>query len=138
MTIPELSIAIVDDDPIYQFTAKKIIQISKLAGDIQQFMSGDEALDYIVNNKNNFEKLPSLLLLDLNMPVMDGWMFLDSFHEIKSTICKEILIYIVTSSIDPRDIAHSKSYTEVKEFISKPLDIELVKQILSIENNFSK
>ena len=131
MDKPVRSVGIIDDDPIYQFTAKKILQLSKQAGEIQQYTSGDDALEFIRNNSDKHEKIPDILLLDLNMPVTDGWMFLDSFRKIKSTISKEIVIYLVTSSIDPRDIAQSKSYSEIKGFISKPLDIELIKEILT-------
>jgi len=127
----EASVAIVDDDPIYQFTAKKILQLSNLSGEIQQYLTGDDALEFIKNNRAQIEKLPDILLLDLNMPVMDGWMFLESYNKLKDTVGKEIIIYLVTSSIDPRDIAQSKSYGIVKDFISKPLDIEMVKEILS-------
>lgn len=133
MTTREASIGIIDDDPVYQFTAKKIVQLSHLAGEILQFTSGEEALSYINSNRNEYEQLPDILLLDLNMPVTDGWMFLDAYRDLKATLCKKMQIYIVTSSIDPRDIAHAKSYPEVVEFISKPLDIERIKKILAAE-----
>ncbi|NJN41304.1 MAG: response regulator [Flammeovirgaceae bacterium] len=113
------------------------MQLSNKAGEIHQYLTGDEALDAIKNNCDKFEKLPDILLLDLNMPVTDGWMFIDSYRKMKSTVCKEIAIYLVTSSIDPRDIAQSKSYSEIKGFISKPLDIELVKEILTANHTLT-
>lgn len=130
----ETTVAIIDDDSIYRFTATRIIQLSHLAGSIHQFVSGNEALEYISTHKNSQELLPDIVLLDLNMPVTDGWMFLDSFREIKSILCKDIMIYLVTSSIDVRDIRHSKMYPEIKGFISKPLEFEKIKEILSTEH----
>ncbi|MDZ4714797.1 MAG: response regulator [Cytophagales bacterium] len=131
MPTPRTSVAIIDDDPVYQFTTKKIIELSKLAGTVSQFNSGDEALAFIERNCNGIEALPDIVLLDLNMPVTDGWMFLEGFRKIRGSLCKEVAIYLVTSSIDPRDIALSKTYPEVKEFISKPLDMEQIREILS-------
>ena len=131
MTTKEASIGIIDDDPVYQFTAKKIVELSHRAGKIHQFTSGDEALTYLSDHREGYLELPDILLLDLNMPVTDGWMFLDAYRKLKPSLCKKMLIYIVTSSIDPRDIAHAKSYPEVIEFISKPLDIDRIQGILT-------
>ena len=64
---------------------------------------------------------PDVILLDINMPVMDGWDFLEWFKEYKSHFPKPISIFMVSSSIDRRDIEKAKSYAEVKDYISKPL-----------------
>ncbi|MBK5277531.1 MAG: response regulator, partial [Bacteroidia bacterium] len=102
-----------------------------LADAIHQFASGDAALRYITANCDIPTNLPDIILLDINMPVTDGWMFLDSYRKIKTTLSKDIVIYVVTSSIDQRDIEHSKQYHEVKGFISKPLEMERIKKMLS-------
>jgi len=125
------SVAIIDDDPIYQFAAKRFLQLSGLAGDIKQFMSADSALEFFEANRNIKNELPDIILLDINMPVTDGWMFLDSFKQLKGTLSKEIQIHMVTSSIDSRDIARSKTYSDVKSFVSKPMEMEVIKEILS-------
>lgn len=133
-----VSVAIVDDDPIYQFAARRILEFTSMTGEIHQFMSGEPALEYILKNKDNAERLPDILLLDLNMPIVDGWMFLDSYQKIKNTLAKNILIYMVTSSIDVRDISQAKTYPEVRQYLSKPLDIDFLKGILSEERSVIK
>lgn len=137
MTKSETAVAIVDDDSIYQFAARRIIELSYPLSTVQQFKSGSDALDYITSHSEAFEKLPDVILLDLNMPITDGWMFLDTYKKIKSTVCKDIIIYIVTSSIDARDISNAKRYPEVKGYISKPLEVDRIKEILTLDRKLS-
>lgn len=137
MTISDPAVAIVDDDSIYQFTAKRIIQLSSPSSTIRQFNSGSDALDYLARNRQIHENLPDVLLLDINMPVTDGWMFLDAYQKMRSSICKDIMIYVVTSSIDSRDISHAKQYPEVRGYISKPLGADKVKEILDVETRIA-
>ncbi|MDQ7918564.1 response regulator [Mesonia sp. MT50] len=71
-----------------------------------------------------------MILLDLSMPVMDGWQFLDEFTKVK--IEKKITIYIVSSSIDPMDYERAKSYNDIQNYIIKPVQTEDLKSILKI------
>ena len=77
------------------------------------------AIEKLKENWNDSEILPDAILLDLNMPVMDGWQFLDEF--IHLPIKKEISIFIMTSSIDPADIEMAKKYDVIKDYIMKPI-----------------
>ncbi|MCO5949972.1 response regulator [Mucilaginibacter sp. RT5R15] len=77
------------------------------------------------------ENLPEVILLDLNMPVMDGWEFLDEFTKVPPA--KKIIIYIVTSSIDPADVEKAKQYEAISQYIVKPVTVDNLKEIL---NNF--
>ncbi|MFT6828560.1 MAG: CheY-like chemotaxis protein, partial [Roseivirga sp.] len=79
------------------------------------------------------ENLPEIILLDLNMPVMDGWQFLDQFVQIPTK--KKTTIYIVTSSIDPEDLNRAKSYEAVTNYLVKPINIDTLTEILK---DFSK
>ncbi len=124
------TIALVDDDSIFQFTATRLIESAKLARKVLHFENGGEALQYLKENSLNSENLPDFLFLDINMPFVDGWMFLEDFVKIKSGLAKEIKIYMVSSSIDPRDMNRAKAFVEVVDFVVKPVTTEMFAGLL--------
>jgi CheY-like chemotaxis protein len=119
---------IIDDDPIFVFGAKKIMQAADFCNGYLIFHNGEEALINLESIISAGEKLPDIILLDLNMPIMDGWQFLDEFTKIKTH--KKITIYIITSSIDPADVEKSKEYDNVNNYIVKPITLESLQEIL--------
>lgn len=104
-----LNICIVDDDKIYQFTAKKIVESIGFSTKIQSFYNGEDALLYLKENLSQKENLPDIIFLDINMPVKGGWHFLDDYISIQHQIPKKIIIYMVSSSVDDYDIKKQKS-----------------------------
>lgn len=120
---------IVDDDPIFVFAAKKVMQMAKFSRSFLVFQNGKEALDSLISAVNSGGVLPDIILLDLNMPVMDGWQFLDEF--INVGLPREITIYVVSSSIDPEDIKRAEQYKEVKNYIIKPVTEKTLQTILA-------
>jgi two-component system, chemotaxis family, chemotaxis protein CheY len=123
-------IALVDDDSIFQFTATRLLESSKLAQNILHFENGAEALTFLREKALQKEFLPDYLFLDINMPFVDGWMFLEDFTTLKSSLAKDISIYMVSSSIDPRDLNRAKSFSEVSDFIIKPISLEHFQKLL--------
>jgi len=119
---------IIDDDPIFVFGAKRMMELADFCNGFMVFQDGRKALDglsAIVASGNN---LPELILLDLNMPVMDGWQFLDEFTKIKTD--KRITLYIVSSSIDNEDFKKAETYEVVSNYIVKPITMDALKDIL--------
>lgn len=115
-----LTIVLIDDDPISTFLTEKLISSLILKPcKFMKFQSAKKALEAISNVDLNY------LFLDLNMPEMDGWAFLDNFQPRN----EEIKIYIVSSSIDERDILKASQYSQVKEYLSKPLIKKHINQI---------
>src|SRR5688572_12891482 len=102
MIIPVL--AVVDDDEIFQVIARKMMAICAPQWKIQTFPNGQEALKYLKQYAAEADKIPDVVLLDINMPVMDGWMFLEEFQVMKSRMTKAMKIYLASSSIDSQDI----------------------------------
>lgn len=125
----------IDDDIIYQTIIKKIIQKSEMYAPNLPFYNGNEAITALKNVLNtDAGSLPDIILLDINMPILDGWEFIKEFKKIKSDINKKISIYIVSSSIASDDIKKAASYTEVIKYLSKPLSVTILTDIAS-ENN---
>jgi CheY-like chemotaxis protein len=112
---------IIDDDQIYVFGLRKLIDFHKYSKNLLVFKNGAEAIKYMRPLITSSDELPDVILLDINMPVMDGWQFLDEFVKIKPLIKKKITIYMVSSSIDEADLERAKSYEEVSDFIVKPV-----------------
>ena len=120
---------IIDDDPIFVFGAKKIMSLIDFCNSLLVFRNGKEALSNLKTIITNNEKLPDVILLDLNMPILDGWQFLEEFVKIRCK--KEIIIYIVSSSVDPEDVYRAKSFENVSDYIVKPISIEKLKKVLA-------
>lgn len=113
---------LIDDDKLTVKLTNMLISKNEFCEEISSFFNAQSALDELKKNYSTIENLPDVILLDLNMPVMDGWQFLDEF--ILLPIKKEISVFIVTSSIDPADIEISKKYDVVKNHITKPITAE--------------
>jgi CheY-like chemotaxis protein len=118
------TLGIVDDDKIYTFLVKKTIEQTDLVETIKVFENGLDAIDFLKNNAANRDTLPEIILLDLSMPVMDGWEFLEEYILLSPKLDRKITIYIISSSISPFDIAKAKSISFVTDFIIKPVSKE--------------
>lgn len=126
------SVCIIDDDKFYINLVSKIIELKQISEKVIVFNNGKEAMDYFIGvlNTSGIPEIPQVILLDLNMPVMDGWEFLEEFSKIKNQIPKHIDLYVVSSSIDYRDIQRAKSIAVVMDYITKPIAIDDFTRIL--------
>ena len=126
------NVFVVDDDKIFHFIIKKLLMNNNIDVNPTFFENGFEAIEGIKNKLKQGENPPDLILLDINMPILDGWQFLDEFKLIKKLLNKEIIIYIVSSSDNHVDITKAKDYKEeVKNYYLKPMSPEDIKAIFS-------
>lgn len=124
---------IVDDDAIYQLLVRKIVQSTNFVNRIERFFNGLEAIEHLKTIQGASEELPDIIFLDLFMPVMDGWGFLEEYLTLSPRLDKKITIYIISSSIDPADIEKARAINAVTDYIVKPLTedkfISIIKSI---------
>ena len=116
----------IDDDPITLMLCKKVISRALFSKEIITLQNGEEAINYFnnlkqISNQESATVLPQLIFLDLNMPVMGGWEFLDYFNDKKFSEFNSIKVVILSSTIDPEDLEKSKQYPMVFDFLSKPI-----------------
>ncbi len=114
------TVCIIDDDKIHHFTIEKTIQLQGLSKHIISFDNGYDALSFFHENLECPEILPDIIFLDLNMPVINGWQFLQQFAVLKSHIQKKIKIYIVSSSVIESEINRAIALEDVTGYIEKP------------------
>jgi CheY-like chemotaxis protein len=101
-----------------------------LASNVIVFADGEEALSFLNKEALNKQNLPDVIFLDVNMPLMDGWEFMNVYKEVKKLLTKDIKIYMASSSIDDRDKAKAESIQDIDDFIVKPIEEEKLKELL--------
>jgi len=121
---------LIDDDDIFVFLTKKTILKVAADVDVEVFSDGLQAITHLKEVKNDPEKLPDIIFLDLNMPVMDGWEFLAEYQHVRPSLARKNQLYIVSSSISPHEMERSRNISAVSEFIIKPLVKEKFLEIL--------
>jgi len=126
-------VALVDDDQIYQFTASKTLELTKRVRSIQTFLMAEDAINYLKIHATEMDSLPDFLFLDINMPVKDGWTFLEDFEKISNQLAKPVTIYMVSSSIDPRDLQRADQNPRIKEYVTKPITLDKFSQLVTTD-----
>lgn len=128
-----VSILLVDDDEINNFISIKLIKKALLNTEITACLNGKFAIDQLLEiSRKDPSKLPDYILLDINMPIMNGWEFLDEYEKLDIDPAGKSKIYIISSSVFSNDISKAKSYPLVKDFISKPLNVEKISEVFGI------
>ncbi|HVB04567.1 MAG TPA: response regulator [Chitinophagaceae bacterium] len=125
------NIFLIDDDPIHQQIAKMMIDRQDIPPKIQSFQEAELALEYLKTNASDPGSLPDLILLDLNMPIMDGWDFLDEFEKIRNSFSKPISIHVLTSSVNEDDVTRATKYSSVSGYLVKPMNRDAIAKLLN-------
>ncbi|WP_462249779.1 response regulator [Ekhidna sp.] len=119
-------IVLIDDDATTNYLNKMIIERSALVDEVLTFDSAEEALTFF-NQSNSPED--ALVLLDINMPIMNGWQFLDQYGSMERT--KSNKIVLLTSSINPSDKQLADEKLNVVDYMSKPLSVDMLQNLVS-------
>lgn len=124
-------ILLVDDDNICNFITKKLIEKLGYKNTIGIVENGKSALSFLEKTIKDLKNpMPQLILLDINMPEMDGWKFIEGFEKLPDEHINSVNIVMLTSSISPYDIKKAESTACIAEFITKPVSLETMKAIL--------
>ena len=131
-----VSVLLVDDDEINNFISIKLIKKALLNTEIMACLNGKFAIDQLVEiQRNDPAKLPDYILLDINMPIMNGWEFLDEYKRLNIDPQGKTKIFIISSSVFSNDINKARSYPLVKDFISKPLNVDKIVELFKVEDH---
>ncbi len=119
------SVFFIDDEPMFNLINRKIMYITKFFDNVSCYNDGSIAINELLNLwNNNPSQFPHVIFLDIDMPLMDGWEFLKKLNNFPPFIIYDCRVFILTSSINPHDIAKANHFPIVKDFISKPLTVE--------------
>ncbi len=114
-------VMLVDDNDTDNFISKRIIEITRFANRVEAKNSGKAALDYLRDNQHVAENLPELIFLDINMPIVDGFVFLYEFEKFSEMVRNRCKVIILSSSDNKRDIDKIVNNNHVIKFVTKPL-----------------
>ena len=120
---------LIDDNETDNFISKRIIELTEFANQVEVTSSGQQALEYLNAHASTEEKLPDLIFLDINMPVMDGFMFLYEFENLPATVRNKSRVVILSSSDNKRDIDKIINNKSVIQYITKPLNQSALQSI---------
>ena len=124
-------IMLVDDNTDDNFYHERIIQKSNAANMVVAKESGIEALDYLKSAGGTENPRPDLIFLDINMPGMNGWEFLDEFRKLDKNLQSKMVVIMLTTSVNPEDEALSRTYDLLSDFKTKPLTKEMLEDVLT-------
>lgn len=131
-TNSKINLLVIDDDDINIFIISKIVEKTGYDVEIVAKHNGQLAIDYIKELTANNLALPHLVLIDINMPILNGWEFIEAYEALNLDVDNDM--YMLSSSVYENDIEKAKSYKSVKGFISKPLSIDRLKELLAAIN----
>lgn len=124
------SVLLVEDHPPMNFLNKMMLQDSKMVGSIDVTLNGEEAISHLESLVKNNKAFPSLIFLDINMPRMNGWEFLDEYGHFDEALRKNTIVVILTSSTNPEDQAKGEQNPLVNLYRLKPITEELIEEII--------
>ncbi|QBZ96533.1 response regulator [Flavobacterium sangjuense] len=124
------NVFVVDDDKIHHFIIRKLLESNDIAIEPVFFENGLDAINDLKEKINNGDILPDLILLDINMPVLDGWQFLEEYIGLRIKTTQQIVIHIISSSDSRIDIERAESYKDiVGNYFVKPMTSDAIKSI---------
>lgn len=122
-------VLLIDDNNVDSFINKHIVTKSQISDKITVKNSAIKALEFLESIRNEADEFPDLIFLDIGMPIMNGFGFLEEFVKFPLVIDNKCSVVMLTSSNDQNDIILAKSYSVVKEYFVKPLKLEMVETL---------
>ena len=127
------TVMLVDDNDTDNFISKRIIEITQFSQHVIVKSSGKSALDYLDENKNSLDAIPDIIFLDINMPIVDGFVFLYEYEKFSNSVKDKCRVIILSSSDNKRDIDKIINNDLVIKFVTKPLTEKTLTEIKALE-----
>jgi CheY-like chemotaxis protein len=124
-------LCVIDDDPVFTFLLAKMIEKFEDLAKSVFFENGQEAIDYLRTHATEEEALPDLILLDINMPILDGWQFIEAYADLEPSLSKPITIYMISSSREMEDQERALATGYISEYIQKPVYANELQEIIT-------
>ncbi len=124
-------VLLIDDDRPTNFFHEMILRKMGCVGTVESYRGVEEALNHLKELEAQNANLPELIFLDLNMPGLDGWDFIESFRKMDSKTKSEIKIIVLTTSVSPIERRRALEVPEILDFKNKPLNSQLMEEILN-------
>ena len=128
--LPLFDFIVIDDDNINNIICQKLIQEEVSDADIQTFLYPEDGLEYLNSKYSQTNSNKVVLLLDINMPSMNGWEVLDAINGFNKKVKEKLVIYMLTSSLDPNDKKKAAKMVQVSGYFEKPLSTEKIEFIM--------
>lgn len=124
------TVMIIDDNPVDLYIISRMVTQNNFGKNVLHFTEAQEALKYLQENQDNIYKLPQIIFVDIYMPLMSGFEFLEVYYTLSNTLKNYCKTYIISSTIDNEDIARSSSNKNVVSFHVKPITKEFLDRII--------
>ncbi|MDO1514063.1 response regulator [Maribacter confluentis] len=129
---------VIDDDDISKYVLKRNLQEIGIKKTIE-FPDSVEPLEVLSKHRHSEEVIPDIIFLDLNMPILNGFQFLDELNFFQEELAKKIHIFMLTSSLNNKDMLHAKTYSMISEYFVKPLKYDyLVRAIAKVAEHLKE
>ncbi len=122
---------LIDDSRLDCFISQKIISSTCPAATIQSFIDADDALKFIINRPSGSHSIPTIILLDIQMPVMNGFDFATAFENLPEEVISQYVIYMVSSSTNESDRIRIGNYPCIKHLYNKPLTKNIIQEVIN-------
>ena len=123
-------VLLIDDDEATNVVNKMIVGQMDCAEKVEIAYNGQEALDFLKSSSGGKHPQPDLIILDINMPVMDGWEFLEEYQKLNQEQLGRVVITMLTTSLDPRDREKAENMGRINDFLNKPLSRDTLQRII--------
>lgn len=134
------NVLLVDDDEGTNFLNERVIRLSGYVNTVAIARNGIEALEYLKLKINDKHPQPEFILLDINMPAMNGWEFMDAYRQLENKQKAQIVIVMLSTSLNPDDENRARAIKEINDFRTKPLTIKMFTELVEdfFPNHFSE